>query len=367
MRHGRQSLILALIATALSACAGAGHDPKTGLYAKPVGGAPATQNDTLYSPALRCLAARARERGVTPPRVAVGEIADLTGRNDLQTGRTISQGSALFAITALDKAGVPAVERLDRSVSEVERRYAETHMLSDTPERAGSSRENFRPVFAGEIAGSRYYVVGGVTELNFNLRSRGADVAAGAAESAGLAARFTGSDYVLNVAVDLRLIDTISQEVVSTASYQKQIVGREVRLGVFDFLNGNVFDLSGGGSALEPAQFAVRTVVERGLYDFAADLHAVSRATCLAEGGPANPVPLSRRAATPNLTPAVAPSRPTNAVAPPPMRTGPQSGPWIDPTTWRVRQAPQAPVALQSAPASVRAPAAGSTEPTTTG
>lgn len=347
-----RSIAILAATVALAGCSSTGFDPDTGLYADPTGGAPATQNDTAYSPSLRCLAVHASGQGRVAPRLAVGEIADLTGRNDLQTGRMVSQGAALFAVTALTKAGVPTVERLDRAVSEVERQYAQVHLLSDTPEAAGQSGENFRPVFAGEIAGSRYYIVGGVTELNYNLRSRGVDLAVGAAESAGAAGRLTGSDYVMNVAVDLRLVDTISQEVVATASYQKQIVGHELRVGVFDFLGGNVFDLSGGGSALEPAQFAVRTAVERGLYDFVADLYGLPRDTCLEEAGGNGPSLLARRAvrapdtaaatggsriapAQASPVPAPAPAVPPRSGAP--SRTG--SGPTLDPATWTLRSA----------------------------
>jgi hypothetical protein len=46
-------------------------------------------------------------------------------------------------------------------------------------------------------------------------------------------------------------------------SYQKQIIGRQVSAGVFDFLGTNFFDVSVGESALEPIQLAVRSVIER--------------------------------------------------------------------------------------------------------
>lgn len=292
----RRSVAVAALALLVSGCAAGGYDARTGLYARPIGGAPATGNDTAYSGALRCLATTAKAQGRVSPRLAVGEIADLTGRNDLETGRKISQGAALFAVTALGKAGAPTVERQERSVSEVERTYAERHLLSDTPEAAGRSGENFRPVFAGQIAGSRYYVVGGVSELNYNLRSSGLDLAAGSVGSAGLKGGLTRSGYVMNIAIDLRLVDTVSQEVVATAAYQKQLVGRETRLGVFDFLNGNIFDLSAGTAGMEPIQFAVRTAVERGLYDFAADLYGLPRSACLQDAAePAQASLLARR------------------------------------------------------------------------
>jgi len=42
---------------------------------------------------------------VDAPSVTVGRIADLTGKYDLQTGSQIGQGSTLFALTALGRAG----------------------------------------------------------------------------------------------------------------------------------------------------------------------------------------------------------------------------------------------------------------------
>ena len=46
-----------------------------------------------------------------------------------------------------------------------------------------------------------------------------------------------GRIFVMNVAIDLRMVQTTTLEVVDVVSYQKQIVGREVSAGVFDFLN----------------------------------------------------------------------------------------------------------------------------------
>jgi len=291
----RRLVAILAVAGVLSGCASDRFDPATGLYARPIGGAPATENDTAYSEALRCLATHAREQGRESPRLAVGDISDLTGRSDFETGRKISQGASLFAVTALTKAGVPTVERQDRGVSEVERQYAQAHLLSDNPDDAGQSADNFRPVFAGQIAGSRYYIVGGVSELNYNIRSSGVDISGGAAETAGLSGGLTHSGYVMNIAIDLRLIDTTSQEVLATSSYQKQLVGRETRIGVFDFLNGNIFDLSAGTGGFEPIQFAVRTAVERGLYDFAADIYGLPRDSCIKEPDPSSEVTLLAR------------------------------------------------------------------------
>lgn len=365
-----------LAATTLSGCASAGFDPETGLYARPVGGAPATANPTGLSPALTCLADTARSRGVVAPRLAVGEIADLTGKLDLETGRRVTQGAALFAVTAFGRAGVPLVERADQTVAEVERTYATAQVLSDTPTGPGEDPGTVRAVNPGQVAGSRFYLVGGVTELNYNIESSGGELGVGALNPEDAKTGISGSRFVMNVAVDLRLVDSISQEVVAVAAYQKQIVGREIRAGVFDIFGGVAIDLSGGVSALEPLQLGVRALVERGVYDVTADLYGLNDAGCLppaqtadTSGGysrlralspilPADPAPVLaavQRPARPAIPAPVADrpilARPGSVLAAPglppvpamvepaPAEAG-RTRPRIDPRNWRVIRGP---------------------------
>jgi hypothetical protein len=91
----------------------------------------------------------------------------------------VTQGASLFAVTALGRAGVPLVERADRTVSEVERTYATAQVLSDAPTGAGETPGPVRPVNAGQIAGSRFYLVGGITTLLNRKGQRLGDLAAG--------------------------------------------------------------------------------------------------------------------------------------------------------------------------------------------
>ncbi|MDP3404306.1 MAG: holdfast anchoring protein HfaB [Brevundimonas sp.] len=279
-------LMLPLVLGTLALVAGpAGADPR--------GGAPVTANPSSYSPALRCLAARAGWWDGGAPRVAVGRIADMTGRNEFYTGTPVPQGASLFAITALRQAGVPVVERLDNTVAEIELNYARQHLLSDTPEQAGQSADNFRPILAGQIAGSRYYIVGGVTELNYNIASSGLQLQGGQAandDNNALGGAIGRSHFVLNVAVDLRLVDTRSQEVVETVTFQKQVVGTEAGLNVRGVnLRGSddtaTGRLNGGTGAMEPIQFAVRSLVERGVFELVAGLQSGdARGACLPSG-----------------------------------------------------------------------------------
>lgn len=256
-----------LASSMLTACVSPIAGPG-GKYAAPIGNAPVTSNPTPYSKALVCLGGWARQQGLGAPRIAVGRIADYTGKAEADgSGRKITQGASLMAISALAKSGARLVERYDTSVSELELKYANNKLIGD--EVAG----DFRKIHAGQVPGSDFYIVGGITELNFNIRSSGLNAAGADLDATDFKGNVGARLFVMNVGLDLRLVETKTLEVVDVISYQKQVIGREVSLGVFDFLNGNVFDVSAGEGALEPLQLAVRATVERGVLEMMANLY----------------------------------------------------------------------------------------------
>ena len=279
-------------ALALSGCVSPVAGPG-GRYAKPIGDAPVTANPTPYSAALVCLGEYARQRGLTAPRIAVGRIADYTGKEESDgSGRKLTQGASLMAISALAKAGAPLVERYDTSVSELELKYANNKLISDLPGPAPQGPVDYRKIHAGQVPGSDFYLVGGITELNFNIRSSGAEFDGARTSGTGFGGTLTGNLYIMNIGLDLRLVNTRSLEVVDVISYQKQIVGRQVGVGLFDVLGGNTFDVSTGEGALEPLQLGVRAVIERAVLEMMANLYgAPGPQVCLQsdplEAGPA--------------------------------------------------------------------------------
>ncbi|MBL8531425.1 MAG: holdfast anchoring protein HfaB, partial [Hyphomonadaceae bacterium] len=216
-----KALAVLACTTALTACVTpyAGND---GMYALPIGDAPVTANPTAYSPALDCLAAHARANQLTPPRIAVGRILDYTGAVSEEGGRRITQGASLMAMSAFAKAGARLVERFDTSVTELELRYASNRLIGQ------EGAESVRRTYAGQMPGSDYYFVGGITELNYNIRSMGVDAQGGHANARDGVGNLGGRLYVMNIALDFRVIDTRTLEVVDVISYQKQIIGREV-------------------------------------------------------------------------------------------------------------------------------------------
>lgn len=90
----------------------------------------------------------------------------------------------------------------------------------------------------------------------------------------------------MNVAVVLRLVDTLSLRVVEVASLQKQIPGREIRAGVFEFFDGALFDISVSDRALEPVQLAVRAMIERAVGDMARSLFGLDPEACAPSPAP---------------------------------------------------------------------------------
>jgi curli biogenesis system outer membrane secretion channel CsgG len=178
-----------------------------------------------------------------------------------------------MAMSAFSKAGARLVERFDTSVSELELKYANNRLIgSDGP---SADEPEFRQILAGEIPGSDYYFVGGITELNSNIRSIGADAFIGDLDAADMKGRAGFKLFVINVGVDLRLVNTKTLIVEDVISYQKQIVGREISAGIFDFANGNVFDVGIGERAMEPIQLAVRSTIERAVLEMTANIYGV--------------------------------------------------------------------------------------------
>lgn len=282
-----KSLTALVTATALTACV-TPHSGGDGMYALPIGDAPVTANPTAYTPALECLAAHQRAGNMATPRIAVGRILDYTGSVSEEGGRRITQGASLMAMSAFNKAGARLVERFDTSVTELELRYANNRLIGQEGD------ENVRRIYAGQMPGSDYYFVGGITELNYNIRSAGVDAQGGHADARDGVGHIGGRLYVMNIALDFRVIDTRTLEVVDVISYQKQIIGREVRAGLFSFFDNTMIDIAGGERALEPVQLAVRAGVERAVVEVMSRFYQVSNtdacaAAMQAQGDPMGP------------------------------------------------------------------------------
>lgn len=282
-RRGRRfltiPLLLVLGAIPLSGCIGPLADG-TGRYTAPTGNLSVIANETPYSAALRCLKSYTFSR---PLRFAVGQIADYTGKLGSDNGgHKLTQGAALMAMSALAKAGVPLAERFDTSVAEMELKYANAKLITDDKHPPG----DYRRILAGSIPGSDYYLVGGITELNPDIRS--IDV----------------NPYVINVGLDLRLVNTNTLEVVDVVSYRNQIIGRRKQAGAFDFMRHRFFDATIGERGIKTVQPAVRSVIERAVFEMVSRLYHIPPNACTSQlNGPGDlleghDIPLAAATAT---------------------------------------------------------------------
>lgn len=262
-------LASALAIFLLSAC-GAVPTFNADKYVSPLSGATVINNTSNYTQALACLGSYLHNAKLAPVRIAVGRVEDFSGKQDLTNGKRITQGAALMVISALAHTKLPIVERLDTSISEMEFKYTDNKLIGD----GNSTAEHpFRRTFAGSVVGSDFHIVGGITEVNYNIRSGSLE---NTITSLGVSARYA----VLDVAIDLRLINTRTLQVVEVASFQKQIIGTEIRAGLFRFLSDSVIDISAADKAQEPIQKAVRMVTEHAVFHLIAGMYKIPTDVC---------------------------------------------------------------------------------------
>ena len=327
--HGIGSAVFA--AATLSACA-----PSGSMVSRAAGQAPqlvgpkVTRNTTPLGPSFRCMADVLRERTPEPLKIGVGQVRDYTGKfSEADGGSAITQGGSLMTFSALGKLGnsVRTFERFDTQITEWELGFISRRYLGDERQHAVNNNGQVQdvpwlPYLGGSVVQTDYFIIGGITELNYSINTGGARLQV---NQMGPSARV----YVANVAIDLRLVDTHSLEVLQTVSLQKQVVGREVKLSVFEFFDDILVDMEGGSKNDEPMQLAVRTTLEEGVLQLLGaqvgvdPMHCIDyRPNNLAVGlnapGPLRKPPPAIQVlpATPAADPA-----PADAIAPPPTES----------------------------------------------
>lgn len=305
-------------------------------------GAAVRGNFTPLEAAFTCLADSLRQQRQPSIGIAVGDVKDYTGKYNQNEGNAITQGGALMAYSALGKLGdvVQLHERFDTRIGELELAYTDRRQLGDGKPHAieaGKPPVSWVPYFGGSILGSQYYIIGGITEVNYDIQSGGADVSV---SNVGAKRR----TYTMNIGVDLRLVDTRTLVVVKTVSLQKQIKGEEVGAGVYRFFGSELLDLTVGAKRQEPLQLGVRTTIEQGVLELVAAVGKVDAQSCLAQAADQRKAGGAKAtvAAQAPVAPALAASAPAVA-APQASASKPveQAAPPLDATSTQSGQVPQ--------------------------
>ena len=163
---------------AVSGCASIEHRIEAKGEAPVIMGPAARDNTTPLKDTYACM--EERLRGARTVGIGVGDIKDYTGKYSDLEGSAVTQGGALMVISALGKLGdtVRIHERFDTSVAELELVYTEKRQLGDGRKHDVDGKTvPWAPYYGGTIRESDYYIVGGITELNYNIQSGGGEFA----------------------------------------------------------------------------------------------------------------------------------------------------------------------------------------------
>jgi curli biogenesis system outer membrane secretion channel CsgG len=299
--------LLWLIIPALLASCDAGPTVQLAADEQPIMiGSRVRRNTTILTDTFVCFDNALAKAGKKPLKIAVGNIADYTGKTSDSEGAVITRGGSLMLFSALGlmKYSVKLQDRFDTTVTDMEMKYVNARQLGDgTEHTVENEKVPWMPYFGGSILKSDYVIMGGITEVNFNLSSGGFNAEM---NQTG----FKRRTFAMSIAADLRLVKTDSLEVVATSSFQKQFTGREVSANLFSFFdvfnNKQLFDVYGGDISQEPMQLGVRTILEEATLELLSHANSLDYHPCTVPMVPvkAAPLPEPAKADPQKLTPA---------------------------------------------------------------
>lgn len=241
-------------------------------------GTPVRDNVTPMEASLACFAQSLAASGRPPVVIGVGEIKDFTGRYSINEGNAVTQGGSLMLFSALGKLGgtVRIAERYDSTIADRELGYMERRQLGDgDTHEVDGKKVPWVPYYGGTIQVSDFYIAGGISEVNYNIASGGAEASL---NNMGVKRR----TYTQSVAVDLRIVDTRTLLVVDAISLSKQFSGYEVGANTFRFFGLGLVDVNVGAKGQEPIQLGVRAAIEEAAMRLIGRVASVDPAPCLA-------------------------------------------------------------------------------------
>lgn len=251
-----------------------------GEVATPIG-AMVRNNRTPMEGAIACFAdhltAMRKSNAAGSPVISVGDIKDFTGKYSINEGNAVTQGGSLMVYSALGKLNgvVRIAERFDSAIAERELGYMDRRQLGDgRAHDVSGQRVPWVPYFGGTIAQTDFYIVGGITEVNYNIRSGGAEFGV---DNIGAKSRV----FNQSIAVDLRIVNARTLMVERTVSLTKQFAGYEVGLNVFRFFGKSLFDVNIGAKGQEPLQLGIRAALEEATLKLVGAATGVDPEPCL--------------------------------------------------------------------------------------
>lgn len=182
-------------------------------------------------------------------KVAIYKIQDKTGQYSENGSPVVSQGATEMLITALMRS---------RQFKVLDRANFSNFMTEQNLVVNDRIVEDEGPVI-GELSGADYVISGAITEYQIDKKT------------GGLGLRVAGKGgqqqyAIASSAIDLRVTDTSSGEVVWSKSLKKEIVGKSIGFEVFSFMGNNIVEFETGKGRQEVINLVVRTLLEEAIY-----------------------------------------------------------------------------------------------------
>jgi len=184
------------------------------------------------------------------PSVAVFPINDKTGQRTETGSALVSQGAGAMLITALKRSRqFTVLDRINHSNIMNEHELKNNDLIA-----SGEGPE------LNQLTGADYIIDGAVTEYQVDKKSGGTGF-----KIAGIGG--STEHAVASTAIDLRLVDTTSGEVVWSRSLKDEIEGEKVGIEAFEFMGDNIVEFETGQGKQEVVNLVLRTLLEEAVFE----------------------------------------------------------------------------------------------------
>ena len=182
-------------------------------------------------------------------KIAVYTISDRTGQIKDIGSAVVTQGATEMMITALQRSRQFIV--LDR--------INFSNLMNEQNLKAKKRLELGEGPTIGKMTGADYVLSGAITEYQVDKKTGGLGL-----KIAGIGG--SNKYATASTAIDLRLTDTTTGEVVWAVSLKKEIKGKKVGLQTFAFIGNNVVEFETGKGKQEVINLVVRTLLEEAVF-----------------------------------------------------------------------------------------------------
>jgi len=204
-------------------------------------------NVTTATQLLAALPSRDREERSA---LAVYEITDNTGQMKDMGSSVVTQGATDMLITALQRSRQFQV--LDRA--------GFNDFMNEQNLQSENRLSTGEGPMVGEMIGADYIIDGSITEYQVDRKTGGIGLSIG-----GLGG---SKEYALaTTAIDLRLVETTSGEVVWAESFKGEIEGERVGVETFSFMGDNIVEFETGRGEQEVINLVIRTLLEEAVFE----------------------------------------------------------------------------------------------------